>query len=221
MAAWLDDLRGLARRLTERLHDALHPASARARRRLELALEVGRVGVWEYDPACRLVVGDDRCAELLGLPEGTRQYRLRDWLDRILPEDRPEVAARGRQWLRAADVRGLRFRATDRAGRTRWLSCEFSAARSSGDGLIGVLVDVSDDMTLIAQRESASRRAELAFLAGTGVAAVLLHISVDMALKLPGHHGLEWMALLMFARTLSTERHAAMVAAEIHKEQKH
>jgi two-component system sensor histidine kinase/response regulator len=168
MAAWLDDLRGLARRLTERLHDALHPASARARRRLELALEVGRVGVWEYDPACRLVVGDDRCAELLGLPEGTRQYRLRDWLDRILPEDRPEVAARGRQWLRAADVRGLRFRATDRAGRTRWLSCEFSAARSSGDGLIGVLVDVSDDMTLIAQRESASRRAELALSVAGG-----------------------------------------------------
>ncbi len=58
-----------------------------------------------------------------------------------------------------------------------------------------------------------SRRAELAFLAGTGITAVLLHISVDMALKLPGHHGLEWMALLMFARTLSTERHAAMVTA--------
>ena len=40
-----------------------------------------------------------------------------------------------------------------------------------------------------------------------------LHVSVDWALKLPGHHGLEWMALLMFARTLSRERYAATIAA--------
>ena len=78
----------------------------------------------------------------------------------------------------------------------------------------GVLLPrTSSSATEFAPSLFGSRRAELAFLAGIGVMAVLLHISVDMALKLPGHHGLEWMALLMFARTLSTERHAAMVAA--------
>lgn len=58
-----------------------------------------------------------------------------------------------------------------------------------------------------------SRRAEFAFLAGIGALAVLLHVSVKWGLEMPGHHGLEWMALLMFARTLSSERHAATIAA--------
>lgn len=42
---------------------------------------------------------------------------------------------------------------------------------------------------------------------------MLLHTSVEWGLGIPGHHGLEWMALLMFGRTLSRERHAATVAA--------
>lgn len=58
-----------------------------------------------------------------------------------------------------------------------------------------------------------SRRAELGFLAGIGVLTVVMHVGVDWALKLPGHHGLEWMALLMFARTMSNLRYAATTAA--------
>jgi two-component system sensor histidine kinase/response regulator len=168
MAAWPDDLRARFRQWRERLHGALQPASPRARRRLQLALEVGGVGVWEYDPTRRIVVGDDRCAQLLGLPEGTVRSRVRDWLERVLPEDRAEVAARSGEWLRTADARSVRFRATARDGRTRWLSCEFTAARSRGDAMVGVLVDISDDMALIAQRERASRRAELALSVAGG-----------------------------------------------------
>jgi hypothetical protein len=58
-----------------------------------------------------------------------------------------------------------------------------------------------------------SRRLELACLAGLGLLTVLLHSSVDWGLGIPGHHGLEWMALLMFGRSLSQERHAATVTA--------
>lgn len=42
---------------------------------------------------------------------------------------------------------------------------------------------------------------------------MLLHTSVEWGLGIPGHHGLEWMALLMFGRVLSSERHAASVTA--------
>ena len=59
----------------------------------------------------------------------------------------------------------------------------------------------------------ASRQAEIALLLGLGALAVLAHVSVHLPLKLPGHHGLEWMALLMFGRTLSAERHAAATIA--------
>jgi two-component system sensor histidine kinase/response regulator len=168
MAAWFDAWRERASRLRGWLGDRLHPAAARTRRRMQLALQVGGVGVWEYDPVRRRVVGDARCLELLGFPEGTREFRVVDWLDRVLPDDRAEVVSRGAEWLRATGASSLRFRATDRSGRTRWLSCEFSPVRSQADARIGVLVDVTEDMALIAQRESASRRAELALSVAGG-----------------------------------------------------
>lgn len=58
-----------------------------------------------------------------------------------------------------------------------------------------------------------SRAAEIGLLLGLGALVVLAHVSVHLPLKLPGHHGLEWMAILMFARTLSREQHAASVVA--------
>ena len=58
-----------------------------------------------------------------------------------------------------------------------------------------------------------SRRAELIGLPLLGALAVVLHAGVDLSLKLPGHQGLAWMALLMFGRSLSGDRHAATTVA--------
>lgn len=58
-----------------------------------------------------------------------------------------------------------------------------------------------------------SRATEIGLLLGLGALVVLAHVSAHLPLKLPGHHGLEWMAILMFARTLSRERHAAAIVA--------
>ncbi len=50
-------------------------------------------------------------------------------------------------------------------------------------------------------------------LLGVGVLAVVLHSVLDRDLGLPGHHGLEWMALLVAARQTSRFRWAATVAS--------
>ena len=50
-------------------------------------------------------------------------------------------------------------------------------------------------------------------LLGLGLLAVVLRASVNLPLKLPGHHGLEWMAILMFARVISDQPRAATVVA--------
>lgn len=42
---------------------------------------------------------------------------------------------------------------------------------------------------------------------------MIAHAGINLPLKLPGHHGLEWMALLMFARTVAPSTWAATVAA--------
>lgn len=46
-----------------------------------------------------------------------------------------------------------------------------------------------------------------------GVTAGLLHVHLRYPLNISGHHGLEWMALLLFGRFLSTDRHAALSIA--------
>jgi len=47
------------------------------------------------------------------------------------------------------------------------------------------------------------------FLLGLGAAGVVLHAGLRVPLHLPGHHGLEWMALLAFARVGTQRRWAA------------
>lgn len=57
------------------------------------------------------------------------------------------------------------------------------------------------------------RAAELALLLGAGALAVLLHEAFRWPLRLPGHHGLEWLAILMSARLLSARPGAALTVA--------
>lgn len=49
---------------------------------------------------------------------------------------------------------------------------------------------------------------EALLLFGTGVLAVVLHRAFNFSLGLPGHHGIEWMALLIIGRTSSRFRGA-------------
>lgn len=46
-----------------------------------------------------------------------------------------------------------------------------------------------------------------------GVTAAILHQHLRMGLNIPGHHGLEWMTLLLFARMQSRSRWAGMIVA--------
>lgn len=46
-----------------------------------------------------------------------------------------------------------------------------------------------------------------------GVIAGLLHVHLRYPLSISGHHGLEWMALLLFGRLLSSQRGAALTIA--------
>ncbi len=47
------------------------------------------------------------------------------------------------------------------------------------------------------------RRRSTLLLSGAGIAAALLHAATRFPLHLPGHEGLEWMAILMLARPAS------------------
>jgi hypothetical protein len=54
---------------------------------------------------------------------------------------------------------------------------------------------------------------EALLLIGSGVTAVVLHRAFDLALGLPGHHGIEWMALLLIGRVSSRFRGAGILTS--------
>lgn len=54
---------------------------------------------------------------------------------------------------------------------------------------------------------------EALLLIGSGALAVVFHRSFDLSLGLPGHHGIEWMALLIMGRSLSRFRGAGSLAS--------
>ena len=54
---------------------------------------------------------------------------------------------------------------------------------------------------------------EALLLFGGGALAVVLHRAFDMSLGLPGHHGMEWMALMILGRASSRFRGAGSITS--------
>lgn len=54
---------------------------------------------------------------------------------------------------------------------------------------------------------------EALLLIGGGVMAVVLHRATDLSLGLPGHHGLEWMAIMILGRASSKFRGAGTLTS--------
>ena len=54
---------------------------------------------------------------------------------------------------------------------------------------------------------------EALLLIGSGVMAVVLHRTFDTSLGLPGHHGIEWMALMILGRASSRFRGAGTLTS--------
>ncbi len=63
------------------------------------------------------------------------------------------------------------------------------------------------------QTEWSLKWTEALLLVGGGVLAVVLHRVYDLSLGLPGHHGIEWMALLILGRASSKFRGAGTLSS--------
>ena len=54
---------------------------------------------------------------------------------------------------------------------------------------------------------------QICYVLLAGIAVVALHARFHWPIKLPGHHGLEWIAILIFVRSLSTLSNAGILVA--------
>lgn len=68
-------------------------------------------------------------------------------------------------------------------------------------------------LSRIYQASSLAALTEILFLLILGVSVVALHSVLRWPIKLPGRHGLEWMALLMAGRLISRRRWGATISS--------
>ncbi len=128
--------------LQEQRREAFH-----LKNQVDLALEAGEMGTWEWDESSDFVYRSSVTNRLLGYSDPECVGTRADWLDRIHPADRPEILRK----IRACRDSGVELHADYRIvlpnGTLRWLSGRarqrLNLSRQSV-GLVGVCWDITE-----------------------------------------------------------------------------
>ncbi len=150
-------------------------ARQQTEQRLRIALEAGKIGVWELDPATLRIVSDERLHDLYGIPmaeDGSLSYET--WLERVHPDDRAAAeAAVGEVVGGDAPTMQTEFRVIRPDGQVRYIEGA-GAVAVKARGAASKIVGMNRDLT--AQKQAEAERARLVHDLGERVKELrLLH----------------------------------------------
>ncbi|MBD6616134.1 PAS domain S-box protein [Komarekiella sp. 'clone 1'] len=120
--------------------------------RTQLAIKVGRLGTWAYNPSTNLVKFDERMCEIWGEPNDAVIIPLPMIMERIHPDDRERVASAVNTALdpKLSGAYEIEYRLVWPDGTKRWVSA-YGQAQFEGEGvsrrsleLIGTALDITD-----------------------------------------------------------------------------
>nr|WP_233280821.1 EAL domain-containing protein [Devosia oryziradicis] len=122
----------------------------RLSRRLGLALDVSKVGVWEVDLESGLETWDDNTNELLGWPADNAPRYHQDWMDTVHPDDRQRVEEEFRRMLAATGRFEANYRVLLKDGTVRHVRSIGALYNEPGtpERIVGVNWDITADVTL-------------------------------------------------------------------------
>lgn len=134
------------RDVTERRH--AEKARADAERRLELAVDIAKIGAWEWDIANQTVYFSPQWKRLLGFQPDQLPNRIGEWSDRLHPDDKDGAVRALEQFIaQPAPTLEAEFRMQHRDGQYRYMILRAIVDKDS-DGnaskLIGTMLDVSE-----------------------------------------------------------------------------
>lgn len=118
------------------------------RRRLDLALEAGNDGVWDYDVTTGEVHCSPRYYAILGYQPEQLANRFEVLTGLIHPDDREHVIETLRTRLRQADrLTEIEYRVRNRQGRYLWVQARAAVASRSPEGrparVVGTITDIT------------------------------------------------------------------------------
>ncbi len=146
-------------------------------RRLGLALDASKVGVWDYDLDTGELVWDDRMDELYVYPPTGRRQGYADWQNRLHPDDVARAEAEFREAVEATGryASDYRLRLPDGSVRhIRAIGAVFRELEASAK-IIGVNWDVTADVLRSEELDARRVEAEGASIAKSQFLATMSH----------------------------------------------
>lgn len=134
-------------------------ALMRSEERLRLALEAGRIGVWDWNIATDHIEWSDRVYEIHGIDRGTDIGRIRDYRSFIFKEDAERVAQAMTDALEGNGEYNLEFRIERPDGAVRWIATSAEVFRSP-DGKPIRMLGATYDVTARRAAQEALRESE-------------------------------------------------------------
>ncbi len=141
------------RDVTERQRN--QEALRKSQERFELAVRAGGAGIWDWDLRTQEIYISPHWMEMLGFEGGEPGDALREWADRLHPEDRQRALMKMQDYLQGKSVEyELEHRLRHRDGSYRWIFARGASIRDE-TGKLNRMVGSYIDIT---QRKEMQRR---------------------------------------------------------------
>jgi PAS domain S-box-containing protein len=131
----------------------------RTSERLALAARAAGIGIWDWDVASNRVVWDDALFRLYGRPRTGEGLSFEEWLETVVPEDRPRVKEGLRTTMTGARKPVEEYRVTWPDGSIHHLAAEWQTFFDPAGRAVR-LVGVNYDITAAKVADEALRRSE-------------------------------------------------------------
>jgi hypothetical protein len=162
--------------------------------RLELAAEVGALGIWELDLTTLTFTADQRLTDMMALPPNTFENRISAALERIHPEDRERVQAALDRAAAHEPPISVEFRVVFPDGQTRYILGRAIGLRDRAGRavkLVGANVDITDQKRV---EETLQRARDAAVTASQAKSDFLANMSHEIRTPMNGVMGMSALA---------------------------
>ncbi|WP_439621926.1 hybrid sensor histidine kinase/response regulator [Gemmata sp.] len=139
-------------------------ALRRSEERLRLALDAGRIGVWDWDVATGLVTWSDQVAGFYGMEPGEFDGTLGMFARHLHPEDADRAHAAIRASVDGGAPYRIEYRIVRKGGEVRWINSSGHVVRD-GAGRPVRMIGATSDVTDRRRAEDARRESEGRFRA--------------------------------------------------------